>query len=89
MEGSESQESEVLQVTLNQQVQQDEAEGIGPQVLADLVVEEAEQDSVEEEAHEKGQGDGEDEEIQDVVEEVVVPRPLHIKRMRKNKTSIS
>ena len=78
-EGPESQKSEELQVALNQQVQQDEAEGIGPQVLADLVVEEAEEEPVEQEAREKSQGDGEEEEVQDVVEEeVVVPRLLHV-----------
>ena len=59
---------------MNEEFDEDESEGVGSQVLADLIVKEAVEHFVVEELEEEHERDREDEEVQDVVkEEVVVP----------------
>ena len=74
LEGSEAEEGEIFQVALDEELDEDESEGVGPEVLADLVLEEAVEDPVVEELEQDYERDGEDEKVQQIVqEEVVVP----------------
>ena len=52
MEGSEAEEGEILQVALDEQLDEDESEGVGSQVFANLVLKEAVEHFVVEELKE-------------------------------------
>ena len=71
LEGSECEEGEVFEVVLKDQVHQDQAEGVWPKELADLVVEEAMEYPVEEELHCQDQGHRAEEEVEQIVQEEV------------------
>ena len=78
LDGPAAQEGEVFDVVLDQELEEDEFEGVGSEVFADLVVEGEEEKSVEEELDDQGQGDGEDEEVEDrIKKDIVVPGFSH------------
>ena len=79
MKSSASQEGEELQIALNEDFDEDQPEGLGSEVLADLVVEQAVEDFVVEELEHKHEGHREHKEVEQVVEEqVVVPGLPHV-----------
>ena len=72
VEGSETEEGEVLHIVLNEQLEEDPVEGVWSQVLADLVVEEQVEDPVEEEDDEEGGWEEEGEVVHGAFDEQVV-----------------
>ena len=71
LEGSEGEEGEVFKVVLEDQLHQDQAEGVWPKELTYLVVEETVENPVEEELHCQDQGHRAEEEVKQVVQEEV------------------
>ena len=79
VQGPDCKESEVLDIPLDEQVEQDEAEGIGSEILADLKLEEAVEGSVVDEPENQGERDGDQQVVEDVVQQgIVLPAFLHV-----------